>query len=142
MNSSVTKTLLSDLTFLVVDNEPDNIGVIAKLLQLLGAHVYVAEDGQQGLEDARRQKPDIILSDLSMPGMSGWEMLYHIKQDPELKQIPVIALTAHAMVGDRQRVLDAGFENYIAKPIDVPKFIPEFVNMLRNIPQTAVRLAE
>jgi len=77
-----------------------------------------------------------------MPVMSGWEMLYEMRHDPALKNIPVIALTAHAMSGDRERVLNAGFAGYIAKPIDVPVFIPQLVSMLRGCPQIAPYIAE
>jgi CheY-like chemotaxis protein len=140
--TAVSKTLFSGITFLVVDDEPDNVGVVVRLLTFLGAEVIAAENGQQGLETARQKKPTVILADLSMPSMSGWEMLYQAKQDPVLKEIPIIALTAHAMAGDRSRVLAAGFVDYIAKPIDVPKFVPELVSMLKDIPQTAPLFAK
>jgi CheY-like chemotaxis protein len=140
MDSAILKQTLSGMKFMVVDDEPDNIGVLVKLLTILGAVVSTAEDGAQGLERARANRPDVILADLSMPVMTGWEMLYQLKQDEALNTIPVIALTAHAMAGDRQRVLDAGFAAYVPKPIDVPKFIPEIVSILKDIPQTAVHL--
>lgn len=141
MNGSVSRSMLSGLTFLVVDDEPDNVGVVVKLLRILGAEVFAAEDGEQGLQQARDKRPDVILADLSMPEMTGWEMLYHIKQDPVLKEIPVIALTAHAMAGDRERVLEAGFSDYIAKPIDVPTFIPQLDGILKEIPQIASHIS-
>ena len=140
--TAVSKTLFNGITFLVVDDEPDNVGVVVRLLTFLGAEVIAAENGRQGLETARQKKPTVILADLSMPSMSGWEMLYQAKQDPVLKEIPMIALTAHAMAGDRTRVLEAGFVDYIAKPIDVPKFVPQLVDMLKDIPQTASLFAE
>jgi CheY-like chemotaxis protein len=142
MSSSVSKTMLNGITFLVVDDEPDNVSVVVRLLTYMGAEVVAAENGQQGLETARAKRPNVILADLSMPSMSGWEMLYQAKQDPALKEIPMIALTAHAMAGDRTRVLAAGFIDYIAKPIDVPKFVPQLVDMLKDIPQTASFFAE
>lgn len=132
--SSVSKKTFQGIRFLVVDDEPDNVGVIVKLLTLLGGEVISAANGQEGLDQARANRPDAILADLSMPVMSGWEMLFHVKQDSNLSHIPVIALTAHAMNGDRERVLAAGFTGYIAKPIDVPKFVPTLVNLLSNIP--------
>ena len=118
---------------LVVDDEPDNVGVIVKLLTLMGATVNSAQDGQEGLEAARRLHPDLILTDLSMPVMSGWQLLHEVKKDPALKAIPMVALTAHAMAGDRDRVLQAGFANYIAKPIDVPLFLPQIVKIVQEI---------
>jgi CheY-like chemotaxis protein len=133
MNGSpISDKVFQGMRFLVVDDEPDNVGVVVKLLTLLGGEVISAENGQEGLEFARSKQPDAILADLSMPVMSGWEMLYHIKQDTTLQGTPVIALTAHAMSGDRERVLAAGFASYIAKPIDVPTFIPTLVNLLKN----------
>lgn len=141
MNEQV-KTLLVGLSFLVVDDEPDNVGVVVRLLRLLGATVSSAEDGKHGLEVARQIAPDVIIADLSMPTMSGWEMLFQIRQDSVLKDTPVIALTAHAMAGDRERALEAGFNSYIPKPIDVPKFVPQLVDILRSIPQTASHFDE
>lgn len=130
---SAPNKVFQGIRFLVVDDEPDNVGVVVKLLTLLGGEVESAENGQEGLEHARAKQPDVILADLSMPVMSGWELLYQIRQDPHLKEIPVIALTAHAMSGDRERVLAAGFASYIAKPIDVPKFVPALVSLLKDL---------
>lgn len=132
---TLSKTLLSGLQFLVVDDEPDNVAVMVTLLKRMGAVALSAENGQKGLEIAKSNKPDLILCDLSMPIMSGWEMLYEIRQHHDMRDIPVIALTAHAMAGDRERVLQAGFSNYIPKPIDIPKFIPMFLGMMKDIPQ-------
>src|SRR5688500_18241730 len=101
MDSAILKQTLTGTKFMVVDDEPDNIGVLVTLLTSLGAVVSTAEDGAQGLECARANRPDVILADLSMPVMTGWEMLYNLKQDEALQVIPVIALTAHAMAGDR-----------------------------------------
>src|SRR5262245_13223240 len=100
---------LTGLTFLVVDDEPDNVGVVLRLLNLMGAGVVTAENGQEGLEKAHLHHPHVIFADLSMPVMTGWQMLYEVKHDADLEKIPVIALTAHAMSGDRERVLSAGF---------------------------------
>ncbi len=127
-------TALAGLTFLVVDDEPDNVGVVVKLLSLMGAEVESAEDGAQGLEIARTLMPDVIMADLSMPVMSGWQMIYEARNDPAIQHIPIIALTAHAMSGDRERVLQAGFADYIAKPIDVPVFIPQLVGIVNKLP--------
>ena len=126
------RSSLSGLTFLVVDDEPDNVGVVLRLLTMMGAGVITAENGQEGLEKARLHRPDVIFADLSMPVMTGWQMLYEIKHNPDLERTPVIALTAHAMSGDRERVLSAGFAGYIAKPIDVPVFMPTIVTMLHG----------
>src|SRR5688500_10696831 len=101
MNDMLSNKVLRGMKFLVVDDEPDNIGVVVKLLTLLGGEVIAAENGHEGLDQARSSTPDVVLTDLSMPIMSGWEFLYQLRQDPALQHIPVIALTAHAMAGDR-----------------------------------------
>jgi two-component system, cell cycle response regulator DivK len=104
---------------LVVEDNRDNMMLIVDLLQTLEYEVLQAPDGQRGLEMATSEHPDLILMDLSLPVMDGWTASRHIKSNPELKHIPIIALTAHAMVGDRERALAAGCDDYVAKPIDV-----------------------
>src|SRR4051812_2360814 len=94
-------SILQGQKILVVDDEPDNLEVVVVLLQMCEAEVLVAFNGQEGLELARELQPKFIISDLSMPVMSGWEMIHILKNDPLTKAIPVIALTAHAMTGDR-----------------------------------------
>jgi len=135
MSNPFPNSPLKGLIVLVVDDEPDNVGVIVRLLNLMGAQAESAENGKEGLEKARAHIPNVMFVDLSMPVMTGWQMVYEARQDPVLQNIPIIALTAHAMSGDRERVLNAGFAGYIAKPIDVPVFIPHVLNMLRGFPQ-------
>lgn len=125
---------LNGINILVVDDEPDNLGVVQKLLEYLGATVMVADNGKEGLAVARETTPHLIIADLSMPVMSGWDLLRESKTDEILSEIPVIALTAHAMAGDKERVLQAGFANYISKPIKVEQFIPDILMMLLAIP--------
>lgn len=131
------KKALTGIDILIIDDEPDNLKVLQKLLTILGANLSLAEDGKQGLERARANKPHLIISDLSMPVMSGWEFIYEAKKDETLAAIPIIALTAHAMAGDRERVLEAGFVNYVTKPIKVENFIPDIIAMLKDIPSVA-----
>ena len=127
---------------LVIDDESDNLEVASRLLRLGGATVVVASDGQQALEIVRTHPTlfKVILSDLSMPAMDGWEVLYLLKQDPRMQPVPVIALTAHAMQGDRERGLAAGFHNYITKPIDPTRFIQQLITILIDIPEYAEHL--
>ena len=131
------KKALVGIDILIIDDEPDNLRVLQKLLTLLGANLNLAEDGKEGLEKARAHKPHLVISDLSMPIMSGWEFMFEAKNDPNLANVPVIALTAHVMAGDRERVLAAGFVNYITKPIKVENFISDIIIMLKNIPAVA-----
>lgn len=121
---------------LVVDDERDNLEVARRLLKFAGAIVATARTGEEGLEILRTHTEEFrfILTDLSMPGMDGWELLYEVKNNPATTHIPVIALTAHAMAGDRERGLAAGFHNYITKPLEPMKFIPQLMNILSDVP--------
>jgi CheY-like chemotaxis protein len=104
---------------LVVDDRLDNLEVVVKVLLLQGAQVHAAHDGIEGLQVLERVKPTFILLDLSMPRMDGWTMLSTIRRDALAENVPIIALTAHGMVGDEDRVREAGFDAYIAKPFTV-----------------------
>lgn len=104
---------------LVVEDNPDNRTLITDLLIALNFQVLEATDGVQGVEMALQEKPDLILMDLSLPQKDGWEATREIKANREVAHIPVIALTAHAMLGDRERALEAGCNDYITKPINV-----------------------
>ncbi len=120
-------------TVLIVDDEPDNVGVAQKVLEFHGATIYTAANGEDGLVVLEEVMPSFILLDLSMPQMDGWEMLRRMRAEPELRLIPVIAVTAHAMHGDMERVLDAGFDAYIAKPFRISTFLDEIRQVLERI---------
>ena len=107
---------LADWTILIVDDDADNLGVAAEFLQFVGADVYTAVDGVEGLSVLERISPTVILMDLSMPNMDGWQMLNRVREQKRTRPIPVIALTAHAMAQDRERVFAHGFNGYITKP--------------------------
>lgn len=134
---NVDESVLQGLQILVVDDEPDNLEVVVVLLQMYDADVLIASNGQEALEMARDFQPKFIISDLSMPVMSGWEMIHILKNDPKTKAIPVIALTAHAMTGDKQRVLAAGFHNYLSKPLQPATFIRDFLHLVMDTPAMA-----
>ena len=105
-------------TILVVEDTEDNFDLIQDALE--EAHDLVhARTGQEGLALAKTIRPDLILLDMRLPGMNGWEVARHLKTDRGLAAIPLIAVTAHAMTGDRKKCLDAGCDDYIAKPITV-----------------------
>ncbi len=104
---------------LVVEDNPDNRILITDVLTSLNYEVLVAVDGEEGVRKAEIEVPDLILMDLSLPQMDGWTATGHIKSNPELQHIPIVALTAHAMVGDRERALEAGCDDYVSKPIDL-----------------------
>ncbi len=104
---------------LVVEDNPDNRILITDVLSSLNYEVLVAIDGESGIALAQSERPDLILMDLSLPKMDGWTAASQLKQNEALAHIPVIALTAHAMVGDREKALKAGCDDYVSKPIDL-----------------------
>lgn len=118
-------------TILVVEDNPGNRMLIADLLTPNGYRLIEARDGEEGIALARQERPDLILMDLSLPRLNGWEATRRLKADADLKSIPVVALTAHAMIGDEAKALEAGCDGYIAKPINVWTFIEEIKGYLK-----------
>ncbi len=104
---------------LVVDDEVDNLEVVSETLEYYGVRVWIAENGRQALARLAEATPNLIITDLSMPIMDGWKLLSSIKTNPALKTIPLLALSAHAMVGDKERALSAGFDGYMTKPLNI-----------------------
>lgn len=104
---------------LVVEDNHDNMTLISDVLNSLNYEVIAAKDGEEAVRSARAEKPDLILMDLSLPRMDGWTATRQLKADPDVHHIPVIALTAHAMIGDRERALAAGCDDYVSKPINI-----------------------
>jgi CheY-like chemotaxis protein len=107
---------------LVEDNEM-NRDMLSRRLGRKGFEVVIATDGAQGVEMARSEAPDLILMDMSLPVLDGWEATRRLKADAELARIPVIALTAHAMAGDREKALEAGCDDYDTKPIELSRLL-------------------
>ena len=107
---------------LVEDNEM-NRDMLCRRLQRRGHEVAIAADGAEGLALARRERPGLILMDMTLPVLDGWEATRQLKADPVTSAIPIIALTAHAMSEDRQRALEAGCDDYDTKPIEFPRLI-------------------
>jgi len=110
---------------LVVEDNPANLSLMEYLLGASGYAVLTATDGAQGIELARREMPDVILMDLQMPTLNGFEAASQLKAHPTLKRIPLVAVTAFAMVGDRERILAHGFDGYIPKPITPEIFVDQ-----------------
>lgn len=115
---------------LVVEDNRDNLTLINDVLSSLEYEVLSAKDGEEALQSARAEKPSLILMDLSLPRMDGWTATQRLKSDPELAHIPVIALTAHAMIGDRERALAAGCDDYVSKPINIRELISKLRQLL------------
>jgi len=107
---------------LVVEDNPLNLELATDLLEAAGFEVISAQTGEAGIKTAREAQPDLILMDLSLPGMDGIEATKALKADPQTSGIPIVAVTAHAMKGDEQKALAAGCEGYITKPIDTRMF--------------------
>jgi two-component system cell cycle response regulator DivK len=107
---------------LVEDNEM-NRDMLSRRLQRRGHEVVCAVDGAEGVELARTETPGLILMDMSLPGIDGWEASRQLKADPQTSTIPIIALTAHAMSNDRERALEAGCDDYDTKPVELPRLL-------------------
>lgn len=107
---------------LVEDNEM-NRDMLSRRLRRAGFEVETAAEGEEGIEKARSLVPDLILMDMGLPGIDGWEATRRIKATPEIAGIPVVALTSHAMTGDRERALAAGCDEYDTKPIDLTRLL-------------------
>ena len=107
---------------LVEDNEM-NRDMLSRRLARRGYQVVIALDGEQGVAMARSEAPDLILMDMSLPVLDGWEAARQLKAAPETRAIPIIALTAHAMVGDREKAIEAGCNDYDTKPIEFPRLL-------------------
>ncbi|MDQ1592878.1 MAG: two-component system, cell cycle response regulator DivK [Pyrinomonadaceae bacterium] len=116
---------------LVEDNEM-NRDMLSRRLARKGYEVSIAVDGQQGVEMAQTAMPDLILMDMSLPVLDGWEATRRLKDSDATRHIPVIALTAHAMSGDRERALEAGCDDYDTKPIELTRLLEKIEAMLNR----------
>jgi CheY-like chemotaxis protein len=115
---------------LVEDNEM-NRDMLSRRLQRKGFDVIVAEDGRRGIAAARNERPDLVLMDMSLPEVDGWEATRILKDDEETRYIPVIALTAHAMETDREKALEAGCDDYDTKPVDFNRLLDKIQAQLQ-----------
>jgi len=120
---------------LVEDNEM-NRDMLSRRLQRKGFEVVLATDGQSGVEMARSEAPDLVLMDMSLPTLDGWEATRRLKADTATQPIPVIALTAHAMSGDREKALEAGCDDYDTKPVEFPRLLGKIEALLSGNKQT------
>ncbi|MBC8099596.1 MAG: response regulator [Armatimonadetes bacterium] len=133
--SKIPVDLLQGWDIVVIDDEPDSLEVARYILDFYGANVHTATNGRDGIAVVEKVKPRFVISDLSMPEMDGWEFLSALKSFVNTQEIPVIALTAHAMRGDRERAMAAGFHNYLTKPLTANTFMDELLILLLDIPQ-------
>ena len=121
---------------LVVEDNADNRTLVLDVLKSMDYEVVLANDGVEGVEQAKLKKPDLILMDLSLPHKDGWEATRELKADDACKHIPIVALTAHAMVGDKERALEAGWDDYISKPIDLMILVNTVKKLLNSDEQS------
>jgi two-component system, cell cycle response regulator DivK len=115
---------------LVEDNEM-NRDMLSRRLVRNGYEVVLATDGQQGLDMALSERPDLILMDMSLPVMDGWEATRRIKANDATRRIPIIALTAHAMAGDREKALEVGCDDYDTKPVEISRLVGKIAALLK-----------
>jgi two-component system, cell cycle response regulator DivK len=118
------------LKILLVEDNEMNRDMLSRRLQRKGYDVAMATDGAGGVEMSRTEAPDLILMDMSLPVLDGWEATRRIKAAEETRQIPIIALTAHAMAGDRERAMEAGCDDYDTKPIELPRLLGKIEALL------------
>jgi CheY-like chemotaxis protein len=117
-------------TILIVEDNEMNRDMLSRRLERKGYEVLIAVDGEKGLEVASANTPDLILMDMSLPVVDGWEATRRLKANDRLKHIPVIALTAHAMANDRDKALEAGCNDYDTKPIELPRLLAKMEALL------------
>ena len=119
---------------LYVEDNEDNVYMLTRRLERKGFEVIVAIDGEQGVAMAAAEMPALILMDLSLPGLDGWEATRQLKASPATRDIPVIALTAHAMTGDAEKAFAAGCDDYDTKPVDLPRLLEKISALLPGDP--------
>jgi CheY-like chemotaxis protein len=122
------------MKILLVEDNDMNRDMLSRRLARTGYEVVVAVNGQEGVDLARSSRPDLILMDLSLPIIDGWEATRRIKADPATADIPVIALTAHAMVEERERAMAAGCDDFDIKPVDLPRLLEKVKALLGRDP--------
>jgi len=117
---------------LIVEDNEMNRDMLSRRLARKGYEIVMAVDGGEGVEKAASDKPDLILMDMSLPVLDGWEATRRVKANPATSAIPVIALTAHAMAGDRDKTIEAGCDDYDTKPIDLPRLLSKIEAQLEK----------
>jgi CheY-like chemotaxis protein len=121
----------SDWRVLIVDDDPDNVGVLELVLEFHNATTRVAASGQECLDILQAEEsPTLLLVDIQMPGMTGYELLERIRSNEAWRDLPVVAVTAHAMSGDADRIMRAGFDGYLSKPVDVASLVDDLRSIL------------
>ena len=115
---------------LIVEDNEMNRDMLSRRLIRRGYEVVMAIDGEQGINAAKSECPDLILMDMSLPVVDGWDATRRLKAEPQTRAIPIIGLTAHAMAGDREKVIDAGCDDYDTKPVELPRLLQKIEVLL------------
>lgn len=119
-------------TILLVEDNEMNRDMLSRRLSRKGYRILIAENGESGVALATSEHPDLVLMDMSLPVLDGWEATRRIKSDPATRRIPVIALTAHAMEDDRQKAMESGCDDYDTKPVELPRLIDKIERLLER----------
>jgi CheY-like chemotaxis protein len=119
---------------LVIEDNPANLDLMVYLLDAFGHTPVAAADGEVGIALIQDEKPHLIICDIQLPKLSGYEVVQWLKEEPALRTIPILAVTAYAMVGDRDKVLAAGFDGYLTKPIEPETFVSQVERFLNDTP--------
>ncbi len=117
---------------LIVEDNEENWDILSRRLTRRGFDVVVACDGEEGIVKALAESPDLILMDMNMPRLDGWEATRRIRSEPAVHSIPIIALTAHGMEGDREKALEAGCDDHHAKPFELPRLLAQIDTLLKR----------
>lgn len=123
---------MSDVRILYIEDNPGNRMLVRRVLEAEGYSIIEATDGASGLEMATQMQPDLILLDINLPEIDGYELARRFRDTPSLQQVPILAVTANVMRGDRERTLEAGCDGYIQKPIDVDRLPEQVKEALRR----------
>jgi two-component system, cell cycle response regulator DivK len=124
-------------TILLVEDNEMNRDMLSRRLERRGYRIVLALDGEAGVEKAAQELPDLVLMDMSLPVLDGWEATRRLKSEPATRHIPVIALTAHAMSSDRERAMNAGCDDYDTKPVELPRLLGKIEALLGGAPAAA-----
>jgi len=119
-------------TILLIEDNEMNRDMLSRRLTRRGYNLLLAADGEEGQQLAETEQPDLILMDMSLPVIDGWEVTRRLKAAPKTQSIPIVALTAHAMAGDREKAIDAGCDDYDTKPVELPRLISKIQTLLNG----------
>jgi two-component system, cell cycle response regulator DivK len=119
-------------TILVIEDNEQNLYLVRFILEKNGYRVHAARDGREGIDRAAEIRPDLILLDIQLPGMDGYAVAGHLRENVDLARVPIVAVTSYAMIGDREKALAAGCTGYIEKPVDPDTFLQEVERHMKN----------